>query len=396
MQTLEGGGVRSSKHKAGAQTRRVRKVVNWLTFAFFGLAVAGWAQTPDVDAGKASKPWTATTESLDSAAGSPTRTVASHTQNGNRTVDKQSVEVLRSGRFEPYQDIESESVQVNDTTVRKVVRTFTRDADGQRILFQVTEEERQTLSGGGVKVVRSTSNPDANGRPQVVQREVQNTKKISPTVEETATTVFLPSINGDLAPAMLVQERQEHISDHTVQFRKSTLLPDGAGNWQVEEVRKGTITEDGKNRTSEERVSRRDPEGRLVEVSRTAGKDLQGASGEKRSTVEDYSTEVPGSASDGSLHLVQRVTTVRNDRPNGGQSTRQQVEQLNAGDLGASLQVTIESTDAKNPVAFGTQETRTIQVRDANGNLNAISVDMTKSDRTPTVQVQIAPSEKPK
>ena len=46
------------------------------------------------------------------------QTVESHVQEGNRSVDKQSVERLGlGGHFEPYQDTETESVQVNSTTV---------------------------------------------------------------------------------------------------------------------------------------------------------------------------------------------------------------------------------------------------------------------------------------
>jgi len=123
-------------------------------------------------------------------------------------------------------------VQVNATTSRTVVRTFGRDSNGQRVLLQMTEEERQNLPVGA-KVVRSTSNPDANGRVQLVQREVQDTKKTSPTVEESTTTVMMPDANGGLAPAMKIQERQERTGDHTVQVQKSTLLPDGAGHWQA-------------------------------------------------------------------------------------------------------------------------------------------------------------------
>jgi hypothetical protein len=382
--------------QAKVQMRRLRKAVCSLTLAFFGFAPAGWSQTADSDSANANKSWKGTTESQDSALGSRMRSVESHTQNGNRTVDKQSVEVLRSGSYEPYQDIERESVKVNDTTTRSVVRTFGRDANGERTLIQVTEEEKQTLPGGGAKVVRSTLNPDSNGNTQVVQREVQETKKVSPNVEETTTTVSLPGANGGLATAMKVEERQERSDDHTVQFRKSTLLPDGAGNWGVGEVRKGTITEEGKNRTKDEHISRPGPDGQMVEVQHTVGRESESAAGEKRSTVESYAADVPGTSPDGGLHLVQRVTTASRAASSGGQTTQQQVEQINPGDPGASLQVTVLSTDTQKSGTSGTQESRTIQVRGANGSLEAVSVDMTKSDKTPAVKVQIAPTEKPK
>jgi hypothetical protein len=371
--------------------RRVGTAVS-IVCVSLALGLASSGQTSEPDAGNQS--WNATTESQD-ATGGGTRTSESHRQSGNRTVDKQSVDVLRSGSYEPYQDVERESVKVNDTTTRSVVRTFGRDANGERVLVQQTEEEKQMLPGGRSRVVRSTMNPDANGGTQVVQREVQETKKVSANVEETNTTVSLPNGNGGLTPALQTQERQEHSDEHTVQFRKSTLLPDGAGNWQIGEVRKGTITEDGKNRTKDERVSRPGSDGQLVEVEHTVGKETETAPGDKRTTVENYSAQVPGGSPDGSLHLVER--TVTTDRlVNGREITQQQVQQVNPGDPTAGLQVTVVSTDSKSAGASGTKESRSVQVLSSNGSLDTVSVDMTKSDKIPAVQVQIAPAGKAK
>jgi hypothetical protein len=48
------------------------------------------------------------------------------------------------------------------------------------------------------------------------------------------------------------------------------------------------------------------------------------------------------------------------------------------------------------PGASGAQATETIQMRDANGSFEVVSVDTSKSDNVHAIQVQIAPSEKPK
>ena len=57
-------------------------------------------------------------------------------------------------------------------TVRTTTRTFGRDADGVKTLVEVIEEEKHTLAGGDSNVVRATSDPDANGNLQLVQRPV--------------------------------------------------------------------------------------------------------------------------------------------------------------------------------------------------------------------------------
>src|SRR5262249_3155413 len=158
----------------------------------------------------------------------------------------------------------------------------------------------------------------------------------------------MPGVNGGLAATTKVQELQEQTSDHTTEFRKSTLLPDTDGNWRIGEIRQGTVTRDGKNRITDQRISRPRANGQLAEVSRSITRESQAAAGEKRASVENYSPNVPGSTPDGSLHLVQRVTSV--DRTvNGTQTMHRQVEQINPGDPSAGLQVTAISTDASSP-----------------------------------------------
>jgi hypothetical protein len=360
-------------------------------------SLALWAQTSDSETGDGNKSWTATTNSQSDA--DSTRTTESHTQSGNRTVDSQSTQHRGpDGSFQPYQDIEKETVQVDATTVRTITRAFDRDANGGKTLVQVIEEERHTLPGGDSTVTSAISNPDANGNLQLVKRQIEETKKTSPNVEETKTTILLPNLNGGLAPAVKTQERREQGANGTVQSQKTTLLPDGAGNWQVGEVRQSTTALEGTNRSTQERVSLPDSEGKLGLVSSTV---TQTAStpGEARNTVDTYSVDVAGAVPDGSLHLVGRATTVQSTSATGQQTTEQQVQQVNPGDPAAGLRVTTVTVDMVRPGASGAQATRTVQARDANGTYDSfgvISVDTKKSDNIHAIQVQIAPSDKPK
>ena len=379
-----------------SRAARLSQVVLLAIGAYFCSNLALWAQTSDSRTGDANKSWTAKTESQSDNV-NPTRTFESHTQSGNCTLDKQSVQRRGSdGNFEPYQDIEKETVQVDATTVRTTTRTFGRDANGVKTLVQVTEEEKHSLPGGDSNVVRATSNPDVNGNLQLVQRQIEETKRTSKDVEETKTTVMLPSVNGGLVPAMKAQERRKRGANDTLESQKITLLPDGAENWQVGEIRQATTRQEGKNRSTEEQIFRPDSAGKLGEISRTVSKESESASGDRHITVEAYSVDVPGSARDGSLHLVERATTAQRTGSTGEQTTEQQVEQPNPGDPGSGLRVTTLTTDTVRPGPSGAQATRTIQARDANGSFGVVSVDTTKSDNIHAIQVQIAPSEKPK
>ena len=367
-----------------------------LTIATYVVSgVALWAQAPNSQTDSANTNWTSTTDSHSGDA-DPIRTVESHSQSGNRSIDKQSVERRGDdGGFVPYQDIEKETVQVDAATVRTTTRTFTRDADGAKKLVEVVEEEKHT-AGADSTVVRSTSDPDVNGNLQLIRRQTEQTTKTSPNVEEIKTTVQLPDVNGGLAAAVKVEERREHGANGAVESQKTTLLPDGAGNWQVGEIQRITTRQEGDRRTTDERISLPDSEGKIGEVSRTITNEASTGPGEQRNTVETYSISIPGAVTDGRLHLVERDITAQQTSATGQQVTQQQVEQANPGDPGSGLQVVTVTIDTVRPGASGAQATRTIQARDANGSLPVISVDTTKSDNIHAVQVQIAPSDAPK
>lgn len=279
--------------------RRVSRLAVLTIGVFVCPSLVLWAQASGPQ-GDGDKSWTATTESRPENA-NPTRTFESHTKSGNRTLDRQSLQRLGpDGNFEPFQDLETETVQVDPNTVRTTTRTFVRGANGEKSLL-VTDEEQHNLPNGDSKVVRSTSNVDINGKLELVQRQIEETRKTGKDSEETKTTVMFPGVNGGLAPAMKMEEVRKKGADNTSESRKTTMLPDGSGNWQVSEVRQTTTKEDGKNSSTEERVSRADSEGKLGEVSRTMSKESAVAAGEKRKTVETYSADVPGTSRDGSL-----------------------------------------------------------------------------------------------
>jgi hypothetical protein len=353
-----------------------------------------YAQAQEAQPNNTNESWTATAQTSVYNS-NPSRTMESHVKSGDRSVDKQRVEVLGpNGRYQPDYETDKETVQVNATTTRTVERTYRWDVNGQRNLVQVTEEEARSSANGDAQVVRTTSNSDANGNLQVMQREVADTRKTSPDAQETKTTIYLLDGNGRLTPSLQTQELQRRSADHTVEVKKTMLRQASNGNWEVGEVKESTMKEAGKNRTREERVSRPDSKGRLSEVSRTVGKETETAAGEKSNTVETYSTEVPGLAPDGSLHLNRRVTTVQK-KDSGGETTEQQVEQPNSGDPNAGLQVGTKTKYIVKYGASGAQQTKTVQVRDVDGTFNMVFVETRKSDQVPTAQVQIAPSDKP-
>ena len=324
------------------RARAASRAIHVLLFAIgtslcFGLCLSLSAQTSDSQTTeKQPRTWTATTDLKSdnlSPQRLPVRVVESHSQNGNQTLEKRSIEIRESdGHFEPYQDIEKETLTVDASTLRTTTRTFTRDANGMKALVQVREEEKHALSGDALNLVRVTYNPDVNGRLQPVQREIVETKKIGKDLEETNTTVMLPNINGGLTPAFKTQEVRKRAANDTAETEKTTWLPDANGNWQLSELRQNISTQEAKDRKIEERVFRPDAEGKLAQISRVVSHESEDSSGEKRSSVENYSIDVPGTTRDGSLHLIERKTSTERSSSTGERATEQKVEQINPGD----------------------------------------------------------------
>src|SRR5262250_570762 len=132
-----------------------------------GVAVSVQAQS--APQGSTDESWTATRDTTE-ANTNPSRTIESHSKSGNRTIDKQTLEVLGPDRrYVSSSETETQTVQVDAMTTKTVVRTYTWDENGGRQLTQVTEEESRTTPNGGSHVVRSISDADGYGNLQVVQ-----------------------------------------------------------------------------------------------------------------------------------------------------------------------------------------------------------------------------------
>jgi len=344
-----------------------------------GSAVCVQAQNPQQSGGDES--WTTTRDTAPQY-GKSSRTTESHFKSGNRTVDKQRMEVPGvNGGYQPASETETETVQVDATTTRTVVRTYQWDGNGQRSLANVSEQETRSTAGGGVRTENKISASDGNGHFQVIRREVADTKTVSPGVEETKSTVYQRDSYGGLSQAEQTQEVKTHKGDDSVAVKKTTLMPDGNGSWKVGDVTEKTIKADGKDRTIEERNSRPDLDGRLHERARTVTREGETATGEKTSTVESYSVASPG-YSDGSMHLNQRIVSIQKKGAN-GETIEQQIEEPSSGNPSDGAKV---SGRTKYVVKYaapgtqqGTQETKTFEARDANGNFHVIATESEKS-----------------
>ena len=323
-----------------------------------------------------------------------TRTTETHSTSSNGTVDNLTLEQLDgNGGYSRQFETEKDTIKVDPSTTRTVERTYQYDANGQKSLVQVNEETRTSAADGNSQVVRTTSKADGEGKLQLIQRDNAATTATSPDSQETKSTSYLIDSNGNLVPSLQTVEQQKRGADNTIQANTTTLLPDSSGAWKVGEVKQSTVKQDGKNRTSDESVSRADLEGHFSEVSRTVSQVTEVAPGEVKKTVETYSPDLPGSQPDGTLHLNSRVTTVQK-KDSTGEVTEQQIEQPKLDEPRSGLQVSGTSKSVVHYTISGTQTTKTDQTRDVNGILNPATVETQKTDKVPAADAQTAPSEK--
>jgi hypothetical protein len=178
-----------------------------------------------------------------------------------------------------------------------------------------------------------------------------------------------------------MQELKTRGADDSVAVKKTTMMPDGNGGWKIDDVTEKTIKGDGKNRTTDERVSRPDLNGRLQESSRTVSKEAETSSGERKTIVETF---------DGGRQLNKRVTKIQK-KDSSGEITEEQIEQPNLGNPSDGMKVTGRTKYVVQYAGPGTQQTKTVQIRDANGNFKVVSVETQKSTEAPPRQKSETP-----
>jgi len=329
--------------------------------------------------------WTITTD-VNSTSLTPARIIERHNKDGNHTVDVRSLQIRQSdGHFEPYEDVEKETLQVDDSTVRTTTRTFFQDVNRRKILTELTDEQQHTSQYGASSIVRLTYSADVNGALQPMRREIVETKRTGKDIQETNSTLMLPSINGGLVPARKTRELTKRTTAGTLQSEVTTQIEDGVGNWQLIEAKQIVVSQKGEEKITEERVSRRDASGNPRESSLVVRRQSVGVMGERREVVETYSVDVSGMAPDGKLHLVARETNVTRASGTGEHSAEQQIENHNPGDLHSDVRLSTLVSDTVRRGVSGMQGTRTVRARNLNGSLEVVEVDMTTSDSSITI-----------
>jgi hypothetical protein len=318
--------------------------------------------------------WTTSSENLTDQS-NPYRTIESHTKSGYRTVDNKTVEVRGpNGQYELYFRVETETIQESPTSTRSIVRTYNPGGDRNEHLTQITEVEARD-SGDVSRVEKTMSSADLDGKFQVKERETTVITKGSDG-QRTQTTAYLPNTTGEFVPSMEVNEQQKRSPNGTIETKKETLFPELSGRWQTYEVHEQTVRGNDQNRTTDDRVFRRDYVGNISPLSEVVTTETN-ANGQSTTSSQTYSVDVPGSARDGSMHPFQSSTLVRTTEPT-RTITQTQVVRSDAEEKGMNSVFT--TMDIKTQGSSGTEETITVTARYPDGYPSVVSVEKRKSE----------------
>ena len=355
------------------------------------LALPARAQSGSDQQSDSGQSWNSSTTMQDDAGtANPTSISRSHREEDGKTVDVQTMRVNGiNGGTEIYGQTETESVKVNATTTRVTTRHYVTNTDGEKVVNSVSVEEKHELPDGGESVVRTVSSPDANGSLQVTRREIEQTVQNAPDLRTTDTTVFSPGPNGGLAPSTRTHEVQKQVQPGTTAYTRSVSLQDGNGNWQVNEVRQGTIEKTGEAETKRENVSRLNADGKMALAERTVSKETN-SEGEQRTQVQKFSTSMDGVTAypDGGMHLDRQTTTVTRTGPDGQQVTTESVDQRSQAAPDGSLRPAQRVIDITRTDLEGVRrQTETIESASPNGGMGVVWVDTKKTTGSGSVVV---------
>ena len=347
------------------------------------LVVPALAQDASGQQSDSGQSWNSNTSLQDQSGNTnPTRVTQSHRKENGREIDVQTLETQGiNGGSQVYGQTETETVKVNATTTRVITRHYVTNTDGEKVVNSVTTEEKRELPDGGESVTRSLSSPDANGNMQVTRREIEKSMQNAPGERTTDTTVLSPGPDGALAPSTKSHEVQKKVQPGTTAYTRSVSLQDGSGNWQVNEIRQGTIEKAGDTETKRENVSRLNADGKMALAEKTVSTETSSA-GEQRKQVQKYSTSMDGVTADpdGQMRLDRQETTVTRTGPDGQQITNRSVDQRSQAAPDAGLRPTQRVLDITSTGLNGVkQQTETIQSADPNGGMGVVWVDTKKT-----------------
>jgi len=275
-------------------------------------------------------PATKVTEVTYPAAGyTPFRRVERTTESGGRKIIIEAVESPGvEGKWRPLEEVVTDTTRTG-TTTRSQRDVFRFDLQRPRTLAETTQSD-QTQDKGRTRNVQRTWVADLDGHLTLSSGYMEETRSVSPTIQQRDATVLLRSLEG-LREVERAESSEQQVSSAVVRHETINSVRDLNGRWVPTEARSGETRGIGSTeRVEEETVQRPNLNGTLVVRDRVVTRTSE-SNGENRVVIETYSQDAEGFVrSDKQLALRQRVRRSTTATADGGRSTIEEIEARNS------------------------------------------------------------------
>jgi hypothetical protein len=349
-----------------------QRIVGFCFLIVVTSAAAG-AQQRDATASAPSASSTTTTEQTYPARGfNPLRRVERTTASGGRKILIETVEAPGiEGKSQPFAEVVTDTTRTGNGTARSQRDVFRFDLPRQRRLAETTQSELETQANGSTRNVQRTWVADVDGRLTLSSGYVEETRSVSPAVQQRDATLLWRSAEGSLSEVARTESTEHQVTSAVVRHDTTSAVRDLNGRWVPTEARSAETRGVGSaERVEEETIQRQNLNGALALSDKVVTRTSE-SNGENRVVIETYSQYAEGFVrSNSQLALRQRVRRSTTVSANGGRSTVEEIEARNPVAPNDPMRVTRRTLVTVRSVGPGRWVTeRQIFERDANGRL---------------------------
>lgn len=319
----------------------------------------------------------------------PLRRVERTTASGGRKIIIETTEAPGvEGAWQPVEEVVTETTRgpakggLRDTSIARTQRdVFRFDFDRRRRLAESTQSELETQPNADTRNVQRTWIADLDGRLTLSSGNIEETRVISPGIQQKDATLLLQSPEGSLREVERASSTEQQVSSAVVRSDSTRSVRDLNGRWVPTETRSGQTRGVGSaERVEEETIQRQNLVGTLVLGDKVVTRTSE-SNGDSRVVIETYAQDAEGFVrADSHLALRQRVRRSTTVSADGSRSTIEEIDARNPvapNDPMRMIRRTVVTVRSVGPGRSVTE--RRIFERDVNGRLILVAEDTGES-----------------
>ena len=289
------------------------------------------------------------------------RVVRTRTESGDGEVVAETVEMPGpDGRFETRTKTITETVSVGSNSVKIKREVYGSGAYGALRLIETSVADQEKFPDGTSRTTTNAWVPDLSGRLNLSYRRIEETKSLSPDVQQTETILYVPSINEPLRESERVLKTERRVSSNLVHTATQRKVRDANGQWQTTETRDQEVHTVGRGEVvAEETVRNLDGDKKLT-ISEKTITHRSTTNGSDQVVTEVYSPYRPGLVTEpgNPLMLNARIRVTTAPTANGGSQTISETEAPDPAVLNGPIRLvsrTVETVRQIGPDVWETQ-----------------------------------------